>query len=355
MFLRISMKRTILWLQRVSKQQLWFLSPSAFLLLFGLIIYSIYLTNIFNTLRTVTASVDEGTKQSQHQRSQQGIPMAEDASFPDVFIFRRTRRTGSLSMLEALVHVLRDKGYVPLYYNQDRMSYAVRAENMRSNPRRLLILQHNRVTRRHTRGRKAVIADTVYDGFQQITGFCRFFMKVEGCKEGMLRCLQSENARAQKSYRWAGDLNEADDTYIDLPLSSDHPALSTTVFRTVYPNTLLEVQKVTAAGSTCEETPELQAVYEKHFFRYERQIEVLRSRLLALTGYPIRAADGANTTLADMMDAAEEIEKQRYTFGKYSSKRKAGDAKEELKQAGVEWTRSVSGKLQMTYRGWAVR
>lgn len=248
-------------------------------------------------------------------------------------------------MLEALMLVLKEKDYVPIYHIPDKMPHVVRAESLKPNPRRLLVSQHNGVTRYHTRGRKAVIADTVIDGFKQITSFCRFVSNAEDCDDDMIRCLQSSTARAQVRYRWAGGDHETDDTYIDLPLSSAHPALSSTVLRVIFPGAVLDIKKRNVAGSACEETPKLQELYRKLFKELERQNDMLRKRLLSLAGYPIRAKSGSNITTEEMMDAAEEMEKVKYNFGTYEPTKHDAESHKELKQFERDWSRSPSGEL----------
>ena len=65
-----------------------------------------------------------------------------------------------------------------------------------------------------------MITDTIRDGFEQITSLCRFWLNVKGCDEEMKRFFEDGRIVEQMRYRWGGELEENEQSYIDLPLSS---------------------------------------------------------------------------------------------------------------------------------------
>lgn len=270
---------------------------------------------------------------------------AENVSYPDVFIYRRTKKTGSASMYEALVKSLRPKGYEVLD-RPDSVRDLLKAEALQPGHRRVLILTHNYASRVHTTGMTTVIADTIKDGFRQMTSYCRFCQKIEKCDEQIIKCFQTSDAQSQKRYRWAGAESEDASTYIDLPLSSAHPGLSTTVFRRVFPDVTLDITLRNVVGSACAETKELREAYDRYFAGYDAQIDTLRRRLLALAGYPVRRPD-QNATIADLLDAAEVIERKKYSFGKHEPSRGKSELGKEIGRARPKWTRSESGELRL--------
>lgn len=238
-------------------------------------------------------------------------PLTENS--PKLFIFRRTKKTGSSSMLSSLIEALSPLGYEGIYVRSEVMNVHVRNEFKRPYPRRLLISEHNRVTKAFHPTRSAVIADTLRDGYEQMTSFCRYVRKVPTCDKQLIDCLRSNQALLQKTYRWAGREEEDDDTYIDLPLSSAHPALSTTVFRTVFPNVTLDTQAYNVANSTCPENQEIRAAYRSLYKSLDQQVLTLRRRLLVIAGYPPRIPRSCpDCSTSDLLDAAERIEKLKY-------------------------------------------
>lgn len=274
----------------------------------------------FQGLQGTNSSVS-GSTSREYSSSKNGLnddafssanwPLTENS--PKLFIFRRTKKTGSSSMLSSLIEALSPLGYEGIYVRSEVMNVHVRNEFKRPHPRRLLVSEHNRVTKAFHPTRSAVIADTLRDGYEQMTSFCRYVRKVPTCDEQLIDCLRSNQALAQQTYRWAGNEEEDDDTYIDLPLSSAHPALSTTVFRTVFPNATLDTQSYNVANSTCPESRELRAVYRSLYKNLDRQVLTLRRRLLVIAGYPPRKPGSCSKcTTSDLLDAAERIEKLKY-------------------------------------------
>lgn len=291
----------------------------------------------------------QDTLQLSNLRSSSGQRSSTD--IPDVFIYRRTKKTGSSSMLGALLKVTDKLGYIPLYYDPPYMKTYVRAEGLRPIPRRLFVAQHNAVTREHTQGRKTVIADTIIDGYRQVTSFCRFTRNISDCAAGMKECL-NDAALSQRFYRWAGKPREDEETFIDLPLSSAHPALSSSVLRRIFPNITLDVHRYNVAGSSCDEKPDLRKIYNNHYKILDYQIDALRKRLLHMAGYPTAAAqETLHASLVELMDAAEEEERKKYTFSTYESTRKvASDHSLLMKYAKSPWRREKNGKLVLEKR-----
>lgn len=185
------------------------------------------------------------------------------ARLPDLFIYRRSKKTASSSMVAALLTILPPLGYTPLNYWHDHMHIIVHNEYVRPRPRRLFISEHNLVKRSHHPTRHAVIADTFRDGYSQMTAFCRHMRKQRTCNStAITNCLQSAAALHQRTYRWCGDTHESPDTYIDLPLSSAHVALSTSVLRTVFPGVVAHVQNFNVRNATCPFSQDIRTVYD---------------------------------------------------------------------------------------------
>lgn len=274
----------------------------------------------------------------------------DESHLPQVIVYRRTKKTASSSMLEELLKVTTQHGYVSLYHSGPRMKEVVRAEYLAPNPRRLFVAEHNAVTRDETAGRKTLIIDTIMDGYRQVTSYCRYVKKVRmrHCDEQLIKCLEGP-ALSQSNYRWAGKSHEDISTFIDMPLSSEHPALSTTAFQRVFENSVLDVKKRNSVGSACPEDPKIRAVYNKWYKRLDRQINKLRIRLLALAGYPANSKDG-NVSITEMMDKAEELERRRYledldyVFGEHEATREVSEEHIDLKRGELTWGRLPTGE-----------
>lgn len=283
------------------------------------------------------------------------FPSNMNEPLPLFFIYRRTKKTGSSSMLSALLNELVPLGYQPLYYHTMDMATIARMVASSFRPQRVFIAQHNSVTREDTWNRPTVIADTVRDGYLQMTSYCRHVRSVQTCDEQMVKCLKSKNALEQKNYRWAGRDQEDKETYIDAPLSSEHPALSTTMLRNFYPNVTLRIHEYNVKNSSCAEIPAIRAVYDELYSSIDEQVEMLWKRLLVLTGYPVRgdSEEGRDITVMDMLDAAERMEQTKYDFG-ISENRKFSSAKSDnhgqLTQTVLVWARDDSGRPTLRHK-----
>lgn len=243
-------------------------------------------------------------------------------------------------MLTALLEALEPLGYRGMYVKAEWMDIKVRNEFRQPHPRRLLVSEHNRITRAYHPTRSAVIADTIRDGYEQMTSFCRYVKKVPNCDDQLIKCLRSKNTISQIKYRWAGNEEEDEDTYIDLPLSSAHPALSTTVFRTVFPNAILRVQAYNVVNSSCPESEDLRATYRSLYRELDLQVLRLRRRMLVLAGYPPELPKGCSKCkVTDLVDAAEKIERLKYgrIFDDILTDRKQSDSHKELSRELHRW------------------
>lgn len=282
-------------------------------------------------------------------RAPEPVPLR---NLPDVVIYRRTKKTGSSSMLEELLHATAPLRYVPLAEGGTKAKEVVRGEGLLASPRRLLVAEHNAVTRDDAPWGTALIIDTIVDGYRQVTAFCRFVVKVERCDAELAKCLRSPFALGQRFYRWAGHESEDASTYIDMPLSSAHPALSTTVLRKVFPNATLDIKRRNSAGSSCAEDSALRRVYDEHYKELESQVERLRMRFLMLSGYPTLTKSG-DVSLEEMMDKAEELERKRYlresglNFEDYESTSEVSKEHLALKRGKPNWARTPDGKIEL--------
>ena len=182
----------------------------------------------------------------------------------DVVMFRKTMKTGSTSALTAILESLLPKGYFALHNETLVISDIVRGEVLSPSPRKLLISSHNNISREHTGNLFTVIIDTVKDGFDQMTSYCRYIRKVKDCEsEEMTNCLRSAVSQNQNRHRWTGRRREDTQTYIDLPICIAHPALSTTIFRRVFPDVTLDFPHINVRGSACDELTSLRKFYDE--------------------------------------------------------------------------------------------
>lgn len=270
---------------------------------------------------------------------------AVDSPAPDVIIFRRTRKTGSSSMLEQLLKVADQYNYTALYESGLHLRTLVRAENVAMVPQRIFVAEHNTISRADTGSRRVLIVDTIADGYKQITSFCRYVPKVRvrDCEQGLEDCLRGSVAQSENRYRWAGRDQEDSETYIDIPLSVEHPALSTRAFRRVFPEAVLDVRKLNVANSSCDESTRLRAIYSEIYKELDKQVEVLQNRLLILAGYPISKQDSSIKT-SQLLDAAEKMErinflKEGLSFGTYKSEKAVSADHLLLKKGQLQWVR----------------
>lgn len=314
----------------------------------SLVIHAVYLTRI-------TAALPHT-----HQASNHGfepILTAGAPNTPPLFIYRRTKKSGSSAMLDALIHTLKPYNYTPLYFTGSTMKAVVRAEGFSASPRRLLVAEHNTITREDYPLGHAIIADTVRDGYEQVTSFCRYVTKVKTCDQDMLECLNSEEAKSQNRYRWAGRQKEDADTYIDLPLSSAHPALSTTILRRVFPNVTLYIDNWNSANSKCPELPILRNEYFRLYSQLDQQVETLRKRMLVLAGYPFKddsvlrgdVDEKYSISFDEMLSAAEAEERKKYDITDSAKKRYGfSDVHQSLISEIMVWSRGDNDSVTLT-------
>lgn len=312
--------------------------------------YYITSTNVTSSLHSLTAASSLSSSSVDETVATEIAP----ASWPELFIFRRTKKTGSSSMMNALMDALQPLGYYAMPHMPDEMDAFIRNEFRRPRPRRLMVLHHNSVTRNVHPRRAALIADTLRDGYSHVTSYCRYMRKVKNCGEAMVRCLRCNTTQLQNTYRWAFRQREDSDTYIDLPLSSAHPALSTKVLRSVFPNITLRVQRFNVKGTACNDRDVvLRAVYNQLYQQLDAQVDVLKRRLLVIAGYSYstRKSIEKGVSLDDILDAAERIESRNYDIPDEVS-----EPKEKSKQVRhllsllTKWKRKKNGTLFLTRR-----
>lgn len=270
---------------------------------------------------------------------------------PELFIYRRTRKTGSSSMVNALLRALVPLGYVGMKEGEHEVDTVVRNEYIRPYPRKLFVVHHNQVTKAAHPLRNAMIADTVRDGFETITSYCRQKLRIDSCeRDDMISCLNAPETQAQVLYRFVNSTEETDETYIDLPLSSKHRALSTSVMRTVFPNVTLHVDYYNVHESACSKEnvdPEVTQLYKELYSAFDDQITTLQKRMLGIAGFPFVADKKENININEMMDAADFIEAPKYQFEEARSvKGKPSEIIDILKQEKI-WERDGNGKLSL--------
>lgn len=286
------------------------------------------------------------------------LPLRND-TLPDLFIFRRTRKTGSSSMVNALLSSLTPLGYVALKHGENDVDTIVRNEFIKPiwMQRKLFVVHHNQVTKlSHPSPHKVIIADSIRDGFTTITSYCRQKQRVPTClSSDLLPCLQSNDTLRQNFYRYAGYDEEADHNYIDLPVSAAHPALSTTVLRTIFPTAKpLKVDMYNVHGSACrrdEVDADVVRVYDELYELFEAGVERLRKRMLGVAGYPFvydsKGEGKRGIALSEMIDEAERMEKEKYGDEFVVGEVVSGKPVEvlDLLKAEKIWQRNTRGRL----------
>lgn len=228
-------------------------------------------------------------------------------SLPDLIIFRKSKKTGSSSMVTEIIREIIPLGYNPIYDWGPETNWKVRLEAVKPKRSKIIVLEHNDVVRSDFPGGKVIIIDTIRDGYKQVTSYCRHFGRVKTCGSEMEECLRTRSTRSQVRYRWASRSKEDRDTYIDLPLSSAHPLLSSKVLKTFFPNVSLNTRNWNVRNTTCPEIPNLRYIYSSLYSDLEEQVQSLRRRMLIIAGYPYKDL-GRNISIEEKMDAAERIE-----------------------------------------------
>lgn len=232
---------------------------------------------------------------------------------PEVIVFRRTRKTGSSSMLSELIREFTLLGYETLNEPPPEMKWRVRKEDIKIKRGRLFVAEHNDITRADYHRGQVVIIDTVRDGYQQVTSFCRYLKKIRTCNKLIEECMESNASLVQNRYRWGGRPEEDDDTYIDLPISSAHMYLSTTVLRTIFPEITLRPLQINVMKSSCPENGSLRKIYRRLYGELDEQVNMLKKRMLVIAGYPFRLHAGTKIkSLDELLDAADLAEKAKY-------------------------------------------
>lgn len=280
------------------------------------------------------------------------------ANLPELFIYRRSRKSGSSSMLAALLELLQPLGYEATYYNPGfETNHSLNFQFGKLSARRVFVAEHNAVTRAFHPRRSAVIADTVRNGYEQLTSLCRYTRGVAGCGSDMRRCLESKWALSEINFKWAGESGENADNYIDLPLSAKHPSLSTSVLKIALPMIAdrINVHKYHVRKTHCPRDDKLLAVYNKLYAQMDRDIEKLKVRMLILTGYPYELAVNArNVSVDDMLDAAEAQESKKYAIVLSEEDAQAHNGisqqQRQLLTTLKKWTKDSNGNAVLTNR-----
>lgn len=267
---------------------------------------------------------------------------------PRLLIYRRSHKTGSTSMAAALLEIVEPLGYVGIQLASSEAGTTRLFTNLHiPRGRPVFLFSHNAVTRDVTTRPDVVIMDTFRDGYEQITSFCRAKRRVASCDEALANCVANDSVTLRHLYyRWAGREEEDDDTFIDVPLSSQYPALSTTALRTVFPHAVLHIDHYRKKNSTCPEVPSLRAIYQQRFAALDQQVDKLSRRLLIIAGYPHEVVNGEQNTLtlSEMLDMAEDMERLKYNL---APPRKAGLRSFAIEKAAAEtgaWSKSRDGK-----------
>lgn len=236
---------------------------------------------------------------------------------PDIILYRRTKKSGSTSMVKTLRSSLGKLGYVDVNLVNPSMQWIARAASVNAVHKRYLFSNHNNLVRSDFRSKHVVILDTLRDGYKQITSFCRHVKLVNECGPDLEECMLSNSTLDQIKFRWAGRESEDDDTYIDIPLSSAHPYLSTKALRSIVPNLTIDLKsRINVQNSSCPELPNLRAIYTQYYSDLDKQVKELKQRLLVITGYPLSGSGSPKKYSVDtLLNSAEEVEKRKAVEG----------------------------------------
>lgn len=327
--------------------------PTALLVSLALFIHVQYLRSITEPVTNIPRGIPRG-----HRVSSNPYAARAPTDMPDLVIFRRTKKSGSSSILNALMRTLIPLGYEPIPLKNFELITGVMNEYRRAFPRKLMTVHHNKVTKSmHPNPSKVVIVDSIRDGFSQITSYCRHMRHVESCNASIIPCITGSLAQIQAKYRFVGSLEENQFTYIDLPLSSQHPALSTTVMRSVFPNIpLLPIERYNKRNTACaHDIPELKQAYDRSFVDLERQIDMLRKRMLTIAGYPVQVEKygSPKVDINELMDAAEQLEEVKYGGKRQARQISPYDKSQlvaDLLAAVTCWTKDEVGNIGLAQR-----
>ena len=124
---------------------------------------------------------------------------------------------------------------------------------------------------------------------------------------------------------------------MDIPLSSAHPALSTTTIRSVFPGIELNVERYNYRNTTCNRTGELEKVYNKYGKKLDRQVDSLAVRLLIVAGYKFSPKKARGISIWKFLDEAERHKRNKYNFKQTIE---SSSYNEEMKALRGKWKNS---------------
>lgn len=320
-----------------------------FLLIFGHLHLSKFIRNEVDHLRHDLTDANKLT--GSIPTSERRLTPSSDDYLPEIILYRRTKKSGSTSMVKTLRDKLTKLGYIDVNLCNPDMQWIARAAAASTVPNRYLFSNHNNLVRSDFRNKHVVIIDTIRDGYKQITSFCRHVQNVEGCGTELENCMLSNETLSQIKFRWAGREQEDDDTYIDIPLSSAHPYLSTKALRTIVPNMTIDLgERMNVLNSSCPELPSLRSIYKKYYSELDSQIYELKRRFLIVTGYPYSVHGGNKGMIIDeLLKAAEAIEKHKFLSASPNSKEQSSSTASfvGLTSKYIKWTQEKDGEYSL--------
>lgn len=158
----------------------------------------------------------------------------------------------------------------------------------------------------------------------------------------------NENCSMSIKNAWLATKNEDDDSYIDLPLSPRHPAISTTAFRTLFPSRRDALFKFQQEMVICDNFSSTE-IRKRDYYTEVKGRSTLMERLLVITGYPFvanRSHTGAPISLMEMLDAAEELERIKIGWSANNTDETGGiNIHEETPVIARQWTIGTDGAL----------
>ena len=172
---------------------------------------------------------------------------------------------------------------------------------------------------------------------------------MQNCGSELQERLLSNDSLNQMTFRWAGRKVEDEDTFIDIPLSSSHPFLSTKALRTIIPRLSLSLERINVHNSSCSDLSLLRTIYRRNYVVLDRQIQTLKRRLLVITGYPYEVRGGNSIQLDELLASAEEIEQKTYLSSIQESKKDSSIATMfsfvALTKKYTNWKQDKEGKM----------
>lgn len=249
---------------------------------------------------------------------------------PPLVIYRHTSSRRSARILRGLSSTLQYVGYTTVHVGADVTDEHI-AARFRKPPSsylsntpepKLLVVSQHRLTRRAHPERRAVIAAGIVTSLTDLLSYCVSTLPHApiDCEDEVLSSCVRDASKSEDivSNRYGPNTTHNADDYVDMPLASSHPVLSTAVLRLVFPEApLMQFRGEIPLGelSDVAEIPECtKPQREKLSDDMESATDVLVNmrvamirQFLIMAGYPCVSKGKPEVTLEAMLDTAEEM------------------------------------------------